>query len=228
MFETSSSLGHNRKESRTLRIVVADDHVLVREGLILLINAQPDMEVVGEAGEGEDAWRVVRELLPDVVVLDVAMPGLNGAQTAERLRTACPGVKVLALSAHSDYAHVSALLAAGASGYVLKRAASAELANAIREVASGGSYFDEALPVECLTLGDNLHDAAVAPLSSREVEVIKLVAWGHSNKDIAARLFLSVKTVEGYKARIMEKLCLASRVDLVRFAMQRGWMEEEI
>ena len=207
---------------------MADDHVLVREGIKLLIDAQPDMQVVGEASDGESAWRSVRELSPDVAVLDVSMPGLNGAQTAERLRTACPNVKVLALSAYSDHAHVSALLAAGAAGYVLKRAASTELADAIREVATGGTYFDEMLPVESMTSGSGADDDTSTPLSSREVEVIKLVSWGHSNKDIAARLFLSVKTVEGYKARIMEKLGLSSRVELVKFAMRRGWMEEEI
>ena len=204
------------------RVFVADDHAVVRRGIVLLIETQIDMEVVGEAGDGESAWRQIRELLPDVAVLDISLPILNGAQVAERVRAQCPGVRVLALSAFSDSAHVHALIQAGAMGYIHKRAAAEELTTAIRGVAQGQRFFDP----QPHSGGDGQDpDSAKIALSPREVEIVKMVAWGHSNKDIAARLHLSVKTVEGYKAKIMEKLALSNRVELVRYALRQGWME---
>ena len=214
------------KTERQLRVFVAEDHALVREGLVLLINKQSDMEVVGEAGDGESAWRVVREVTPDVAVLDVSLPQLNGAQVATRIRTAYSHIKILGLSAYGDAAHVRAFVEAGASGYVLKHAAAHELTDAIRTVASGGNHFaPELLPVASEEAGQVFQSDI--PLSPREVEVVRLVAWGYSNKDIAARLHVSSKTVEGYKTRLFEKLGLGSRVELVRYALKRGWLNEE-
>ncbi|BCM90332.1 oxygen regulatory protein NreC [Abditibacteriota bacterium] len=214
------------KIARPLRVFVAEDHALVREGLVLLINTQSDMEVVGEAGDGESAWRVLREVSPDVAVLDVSLPQLNGAQVAARIKTAYSHVKILGLSAYGDAAHVRAFVEAGASGYVLKHAAAHELTDAIRTIANGGQHFaPELLPVAGEEAGQVFQNDI--PLTPREVEVVRLVAWGYSNKDIAARLHVSSKTVEGYKTRLFEKLGLGSRVELVRYALKRGWLNEE-
>jgi DNA-binding NarL/FixJ family response regulator len=164
------------------------------------------------------------------VVLDVSMPGLSGVQAAERLRQACPGVKVLALTVHEDRGYLRQLLQAGAVGYVLKRAAAEELIRAIRAVAGGGVYLDPALAAKVVGGFVGKPSGKGVPeggeLSEREAEVVRLVAAGHSNKEIAARLQLSVKTVETYKARSLEKLGMRSRADLVRYAMQRGWLQD--
>jgi two-component system, NarL family, response regulator NreC len=211
-----------------LRVLVADDHALVRQGIKLLIDSQPGMCVVAEAGDGETAWREAKNLRPDVVVMDVSMPELNGAQATERLTTCCKEIKVLALSAYQDEAHVRQLLMSGAAGYVLKKAVADELATAIRTVARGGVHLDPQIagkvvnayvkPIEVRSGEDSL--------SAREQEVLLCVAWGYSNKEIAGQLHLSVKTVEGHKARIMQKLDLKSRSDIVRYALQRGWLQD--
>jgi len=214
-----------------LRIFLADDHAVVREGLKSLINAQADMEVIGEAGDGQAACEQVPLLLPDVVVLDVSMPGITGAQAAERLKQECPQIKVLALTVHEDKGYLRQLLEAGAAGYVLKRAAAEELIRAIRTVAGGGINLDPTLAGK--VVGGFVRKRAEkglpteGDLSEREAEVVRLLAAGHSNKEIALRLDLSVKTVETYKARSLEKLGLHSRADLVRYALQRGWLQEE-
>jgi two-component system response regulator NreC len=206
------------------RVFVADDHTIVRKGIVLLIETQADMEVVGEAGDGESAWRQIRELLPDVAIVDISLPILNGAQLAERLRDQCPSVKVLALSAYSDSVHIQALIGAGAKAYIHKRAAADELTSAIREIANGAKIHDSIVSNDSRELAAEQHLNGV--LSSRDIEIIKMVVWGHSNKDIADRLHLSIKTIEGYKAKIMEKLQLSNRVELVRYALRKGWMEE--
>ncbi len=214
----------------SLRIFLADDHAVVREGLKSLIDAQPDLEVIGEAGDGVVACELVPGLRPDVVVMDVSMPGMSGARATEHLRQACPGVKVLALTVHEDKGYLRQLLEAGAAGYVLKRAAAEELIRAIRTVAAGGVYLDPALAGTVVggfvrkPAGKGV--SAGADLSDREAEVVRLVAAGHSNKEIAGRLGLSVKTVETYKSRSLEKLGLHSRADLVRYALGRGWLQE--
>ena len=213
-----------------LRVFLADDHAVVREGLKALINVQPDMEVIGEAGDGQAACEQVPLLRPDVAVLDVSMPLLSGAQAAERLKKECPQVKVLALTVHEDKGYLRQLLEAGAAGYVLKRAAAEELIRAIRAVAAGGVYLDPALAGK--VVGGFVRKPAArdvpdgVELSEREAEVVRLVAAGHSNKEIAGRLDLSVKTVETYKARSLEKLGLHSRADLVRYALGRGWLRD--
>lgn len=212
----------------TIRVFVADDHVLVREGLCLIIESQDDMDVIGEAGDGQEAWQRIRELRPDVAVMDVSMPLLNGSQATERVKLNCPEVKVLAVSAYGDEAHIRQLLASGASGYVLKKAASQELATAIRVVAAGGVHLDPQIAGQVVegfvnptgTEGDG-------GMSAREIEILMLVAYGHTNKEIAAKLHLAVKTVEGHKTRINEKLKLRTRAELVRFALRRGWLRDE-
>lgn len=211
-----------------MTIFIADDHTVVRQGIKMLLDAEPDFQVVGEASDGEDACRAIRQLRPDIAVIDVSMPGLNGAQTAERLRAACGGTRILALSAYGDDAHVRALVEAGAAGYLLKRAAADELADAIRAIAHGGRYFDATLtvPISVQEHGTPRHHEV--SLSPREVEIVKMVVWGHSNKEIASYLYLSIKTVEGYKTKIMEKLGFSSRVELVRFAMKKGWMQDDV
>ena len=210
-------------------VFLADDHSLVREGLRLLINAQPDLQVVGEASDGQDAWRRVRELRPNIVVMDVSMPELSGAQATERIRASCSETKVLAVSAYQDEAHVRQLLAAGASGYVLKKAASQELVNAIRVVMGGGVYLDPSIAGQIVDGYVNPLTGEVGDgnLSPREMEVLMQVAWGHTNMEIAAKLHLSVKTIEGHKAKIGEKLGLSSRAEIVRYALRRGWLRDE-
>jgi DNA-binding NarL/FixJ family response regulator len=211
-----------------LRVVLADDHAVVREGLKALVNAQPDMRVVGEAADGEAAWRAAKELVPDVLVIDLSMPVMGGADATARVRRDCPSVKVLALTVHEEQLYLTQLLRAGASGYVLKRAAAAELVRAVRSVASGGTYVDPSLTATLVAGYLDAERAAEQPehaaLSDREREVLLRIARGFSNKEIAAELGLSVKTVETYKARMAEKLGLRTRVDIVRYAAQRGWL----
>lgn len=209
-----------------LRVLLADDHTVVREGLKALINAQPDMEVVGEAADGVFALELAAELDPDVVVLDVSMPRLNGAQTTARLRHDNPNRKVLALTIHDDRGYLRLMMEAGASGYVLKQAAAAELIHAIRAVAAGTTYLDPVLARGLVDTFVGGADDAVpaAELSDREFEVMRFIAQGYSNKEVAIRLKLSIKTVETYKTRSLEKLGLRSRVDIIRYALQRGWL----
>jgi DNA-binding NarL/FixJ family response regulator len=213
-----------------LRVFLADDHFVVREGLKAVINAHPGMTVVGEAADGLTACEADGRLRPDVVVMDVSMPGLTGSQATERLRAECPEVKVLALTVHEDKGYIRQLLAAGAAGYMLKRAAAEELVHAIRVVAAGGVYLDPSLAGK--VVGGFVRRGAVAAgprveeLSDREAEVARLTASGYSNKEVAARIGLSIKTVETYRARAMEKLGLRSRNDLVRYAVQRGWLQD--
>jgi len=201
----------------------------MREGLKSLVNAQHDMEVIGEAADGNAACAKAGELRPDVVVMDVSMPGMSGAEAAGRIKASWPGVKVLALTVHEDKGYLRLLLEVGAVGYVLKRTAADELIHAIRTVAAGGMYLDPALAR--LVVGSFVRQppgkgaGQADGLSEREEEVVRLIAAGHSNKEIAARLGLSVKTVETYKARSLEKLGLSSRADLVGYALQRGWLQ---
>lgn len=214
-----------------IRVFLADDHTVVREGLRALIDAQPDMEVVGEADNGRSAWQLAKGLAPDVAVMDVSMPEMSGAQATERLRAECPGVKVLALTVFEDRAYLRQMLEAGASGYVLKRAAMEELAQAVRTVAAGGSYIDPTLAGQVISSYLNQDPAAGKPaaaeLSEREAQVLRLVAWGYSNKEIGWKLNINVKTVDTYKLRLMEKLNLRSRTDIVRYALRKGWLQDE-
>jgi two-component system response regulator NreC len=216
---------------KTLRIVLADDHEVVRAGLRALVDANPDMRVVGEARDGEEATRKAYELRPDVLVMDVSMPVLDGEQATRQVQRDCPAVRVLALTMHEDRGHLARLLEAGAAGYVLKRAAADELVRAIRTVAAGGTYVDPVLAGSVLRAAAHpththgaLHED---PLSEREEEVMRRIAWGHSNKQIGAELGISTKTVETYKARITEKLGLRTRTEMVRYAVHKGWLAED-
>jgi DNA-binding NarL/FixJ family response regulator len=209
-----------------LRIFLADDHAVVREGLKALISAQPDMEVVGEASDGREALRAA-DYQTDVVVMDVSMPELNGTVATAMLRQACPDIRVLALSVHEDTSYLRGLLEAGAAGYVLKRAAAETLVHAIRSVAAGEVYLESSLANRVVSafVGRTVGTPVpLAELSEREAEVLRLIARGYSNREIAVQLGLSIKTVETYKARGMLKLGIDSRVDLVRHASAKGWL----
>jgi DNA-binding NarL/FixJ family response regulator len=201
--------------------LVADDHPVVRNGLRGLLEAEPDMTVVGEATDGEAAVRAAAELSLDVVVMDVSMPGMGGEEATARIRRDCPGVRVVALTAYEDRGYLRRLLAAGAGGYVLKRSAAEELVRAIRCVAAGGTYLDPAVAEHVVA---DLLQPPAAELSDREAEVLRLVARGYLLKQIAAELGVEHRTVETYKARAMEKLGLKTRVDVVRYAAEKGWL----
>src|SRR5262249_25482434 len=208
-----------RRHSVVIRVLLADDHETVRHGLKLLIESQVDMEVVGEAGTGRLAVREAQALQPTVVVLDIAMPEMNGLDAAREISAIAPDVAIVALSRYSEEAYVQALLGAGACGYVLKQSASVELLKAVRAAAEGRRYLDVAL-------SDRMADAFLARhadekpkrVSEREIEVLRLIAIGFSNKEIADQLDLSVKTVEVHKANATRKLDLRGRVDIVRYA----------
>ena len=209
-----------------VRVVIADDHAVVRDGLRALVDAQPGLRVVGEAGDGHEAWLRACELKPDVLLLDISMPGVGGTDAAERIAKDCPGVRVIVLTMHEERGYVTRLLRAGAAGYVLKRTASAELVRAIRTVAAGGTYVDPSLAGSLIAEPSQRPHAGAATvdLTAREPEVLRLTARGHSNKDIAAALEISVKTVETHKANGMNKLGVTNRAALVRFALDEGWL----
>jgi DNA-binding NarL/FixJ family response regulator len=213
-----------------LRVLLADDHNVVRAGLRALIDAQPDIEVVSEASDGESACKQAIALKPDVVVMDVTMPVLGGAAATERIKRERPNVAVLALTVHEDRSYLQQVLQAGASGYLLKRAAADELIHAIRAVARGGTYLDPSLTGR--VIGSLVRRAARpgAPrgdLSDREQDVLRLIARGHTNREIAAQLDVSIKTVETHKARAMDKLGVDSRAGIVAHAIREGWLSDE-
>ena len=210
-----------------VRILLVDDHAVVREGLKRLIAGQADLELVGEAADGREAIERVQTLRPDVVMMDVSMPGLGGLDATRELARVWPAARILALTVHEDDAYAREFLKIGAAGYLLKRAPTEELVRAIRAVAGGGFYIDPRIAgrlVNTLIKPATPRPSVTAELSDREAEVLKLIAIGYANKEVAARLGLSVKTVETYKARSMEKLGLRSRVDIVRVAVDRGWL----
>ncbi len=214
--------------SELIRIVLVDDHAVLRAGLTALLNAEADMAVVGAAGDGAESLRVVSALQPDVILLDINMPTMGGLEALPELRKVAPKGRILILTMHDDQTYLRQVLALGGSGYVLKQAADSELLTAIRTVYYGGTFLHPSHAQALLTVppeptaGDDL-----SILSERELEVLKLVALGNSNKEIAEMLFLSVKTVETYKTRVMEKLDLKSRTALVRFALQHGLLNAD-
>ena len=216
-----------------LRILLADDHGVLRDGLTLLINAQPDMLVVACARGGREAVQLAAQLAPQLVVLDVSMPDLDGAEAAEQIRGCCPGVRILALTRYADQGYLRRLLDAGASGYVLKRTAGDALIDAIRVVAEGGSYIDPTLAGNLVARMTRMTGVGSGMpgrngvLAEREMQVLKLIAWGQSNKEIATQLGLSVKTIESYKATALDKLQLRSRTDILRYALANNWLNED-
>jgi DNA-binding NarL/FixJ family response regulator len=209
---------------------MVDDHPVVLAGLKALVGAEPGMTVVGEARDGRTALRMALQLAPDVVVLDISLPEMNGIELAAALRHERPNCRVLVLTVHEERAYLRQLLELGVGGYLLKRSAADELPRAIHAVAAGGMYLDPAIAgkvVAGLTRSTALpRSSEVAELSEREADVLRMIANGHSNKAISARLNISVKTVETYKARAMEKLGFHSRVDVVRYAADQGWLRE--
>jgi two-component system response regulator NreC len=210
-----------------VRVLIVDDHAVVRSGLRLLLDANEDIEVVGEAGSGRDAIFRAREAKPAVVLMDVMMPDQSGIDVLPQLLREQPDVKVLILSMQDDPRYVREAFAAGASGYVLKEAADAEVVAAVREVARGGRYVNPELGARLVTAeADAQRRAEADPLSDREREVLRLLALGHTNQEIAKELFISVRTAETHRAHIMQKLRLASRAELVRYAIAQGLLDE--
>ena len=210
-----------------IRILLADDHAVLRTGLRMLISSQRDLEVVGEASDGDEAVRKAAALRPDVALVDISMPGSGGIKAIERIRQAVPATRVLVLTMHDVPAYLRASLAAGASGYVVKRSADSDLLAAIREVHRGRTVLDPPLAARAAygslrRRGPVGSTTPAALLSQREREVLELVAQGFTNQQIADHLGLSVKTVETYRARLVEKLGLQSRAELVRYALDCG------
>jgi two-component system, NarL family, response regulator NreC len=214
--------------SATIRVLVCDDHALVRSGLCRLLEAEAGFEVVGEAADADDALARVAECRPDVLLLDVVMPGRSGIDALPDIRAAAPASRVLMLSMQDDPSYVRKAFAAGADGYLVKEAADADLVQAIHDVASGHRYVHPSLGARLATLeAEALHRSEADPLSEREHEVLRLLALGHTNQEIAGLLFISVRTAESHRARIMQKLKLASRAELVRYAIASGALQLE-
>jgi two-component system response regulator NreC len=214
-----------------IRILIADDHAVVRSGLRVLLDARPGLEVVGDAGTGEETIGKAVSLQPDVLLLDIAMPGMNGLEVARRVREKAPGVRILVLTMYDDEAYLRQFLEVGVNGYVLKRAADTELVDAIRAVHRGESFIYPSLMGRLIDSYLKHPAPARAPgsgdeLSSRETEVLRLVALGNTSQQIADQLMISVNTVETHRAHIMEKLGLRGRAQLVRYAMAHGLLEE--
>lgn len=214
-----------------IRVAVADDHPVVLAGIKALLEAAAEITVVGEATTGSAALKIICEAHPDVAVIDISLPEIGGVELAKRLATDCPAVKLLALTVHEDRAYVQPLLQAGVRGYVLKRSAAEDLVRAIRAIAGGGIYLDpaiagKALPDAMRAFGGGAVGRRSEELSAREEEVLKFTARGFSNKETAAQLEVSVKTVETYRARASEKLGLATRAEIVRYGAARGWLED--
>ena len=220
-----------RSRNTQIRVMLADDHAAVREALAVLINSQPDMQVIAQAGNGDEAVERARDARPDVAVLDLAMPAMSGLEVTMVLRDAIPATRILMLTRHGEYHHVQELLRAGASGYVLKQSSSEDLLKAIRVVASGKSFLD---PLVAGKIAQHYAaDADARPdgvtreeLTPREMEVLRLLARGYANREIAVELDISVKTVDAHKANGMSKLGMSSRIELVRFAILQGWLRE--
>jgi two-component system, NarL family, response regulator NreC len=214
-------------DSSRIRVVVVDDHAVVRSGLRRVLDAEPDIETVGEAANAERAIYESIEQQPDVVLMDVVMPGKSGIEGLPGLLRAVPAAKVLILSMQDDPRYVREAFDAGASGYVLKEAADAEVVGAVRAVARGEHYVHPALGARMIAAeADERRRAEADPLSDREREVLRLLALGHTNQEIAGQLYISVRTAETHRAHIMQKLQLSSRAELVRYALSHGVLDD--
>lgn len=211
-----------------ISVVLVDDHAVVRSGIRLLLERQEDIEVVGEAGNAKDALFRARALKPDVILLDVVMPGESGIDVLPRLLEESPETKVLVLSMQDDPSYVREAFAAGAQGYVLKEAADDEVVSAVREIAKGGRYVHPTLGARMVAADAEERAAAEAdPLSDREREVLRLLALGHTNQEMAEKLYISVRTAESHRAHIMQKLRLSTRAELVRYALSHGLLTDD-
>jgi len=213
-----------------IRVTLADDHPIVLAGLRNLIESEPDLDLVGCASAGPSALQMIRDTLPDVAILDIAMPALNGIGVARRLASDCPDVRVVILTFYEEPSFVKQALAAGVRGYVLKRSAAETLIKALRTVARGEIYIDPLLTSDLgdgadPTLANDPHPGGALGLTDRETSVLKYLAHGLTSKEIAARLDLSVKTIDTYKARATDKLQLKTRAEIVRFGLAQGWLE---
>ncbi len=213
-----------------LRILLAEDHLTVREGIKLLINSQTDMEVVGEADNGAVVVKKAQELNPDIILLDISMPEVNGLKATQKLKKVCPQIKILTLTRHTDDGYLQQLIQAGVNGYMLKQSAPTELIGAIRAVGDGNHYLDAALTKKVMSgyvrRASSPSGERKTDITDREAEVLRLVAWGYSNKEIAAQIAVSVKTVEAHKANAMRKLDIGNRTDIVRYAILKGWLQD--
>jgi DNA-binding NarL/FixJ family response regulator len=213
-----------------LKIFIAEDHATVREGIKLIINSECDMEIIGAAEDGDMAIREIGRLTPDVVLMDIGMPVVSGLKAIKQLRPRYPDLKIIALTRHDDDGYLRQALAAGANGYVLKQGAPTHLLTAIREVAAGYSYVDPQLTVKVLagylgTRTGQTSDSSTG-ISEREEEVLRLIAFGYGMKEIAARMDISVKTVEAHRNNASKKLGLTGRIDVMRYAISQGWMKD--
>ncbi len=212
-----------------IRITLTDDHPLVLAGMKALLQAVDDIEIVGEATDGQTALDIIRQVTPDIAILDISLPGISGLEVARTVATQLPQVRLLALTVHEDHAYVQPMLQAGARGYLLKRSAADELERAVRAIASGGLYLDPAIAEKALPSSAGAHPSAettASELTPRESEVLRFIAQGFSNKEIAGQLNISIKTVETYKARAVEKLGLFTRADIVRYGVAVGWLNQ--
>lgn len=214
-----------------IRILIADDHAVLRAGLRMLLDAQSEFEVVGEAGDGSEVSRKALELRPDVVLLDLSMPGPPSGEVIRQVRRACPKTRVLILTMHDDSAYLASALSAGAAGYLVKKVADAELVSAIRAVHAGRTFVDltRAFATPPHPVAERVGAQRLPPkeLSRREGEVLRLLAQGHSNRQIADQIRVSVKTVETYRTRLREKLGLKGRAELYRFAAESGILDTD-
>lgn len=212
-----------------IRITLTDDHPLVLAGMKALLQAVEDIEIVGEATDGQTALDIIRQVTPDIAILDISLPGISGLEVARTVAAQLPQVRLLALTVHEDHAYVQPMLQAGARGYLLKRSAADELERAVRAIASGGLYLDPAIAEKALPSSAGAHPSAgttASELTPRESEVLRFIAQGFSNKEIANQLSISIKTVETYKARAVEKLGLFTRADIVRYGVAVGWLNQ--
>jgi two-component system, NarL family, response regulator NreC len=222
---------HPNGECAKVRVLLADDHTILRAGLKMMLNAQPDIEVVGEASDGRQALDEAQRLLPDVIVMDITMPELNGIEATRQIKKLLPETRVLVLTMHENEGYLFQMLRAGASGYMLKEAADTDLISAIRVVSSGRFYLSAT--AQSMMVSDYLQRVhtgeerdSYSALTEREREILKLVAEGYTNNQIAERLFISPKTVDTHRTHIMDKLNLHSRAELVKYAMRRGLLED--